>query len=64
MAKKHYVVWGRVGLIYFSWLLIVLFTSLIIAYEGTSSFNWPAIGCGILFVLLAVYTYVNSYWSK
>lgn len=62
--KKHFVLLGKAGLIYFSWLFIVLFIGLIIAYEGTERVNWPAILIICLFVLLLVYTFINSYYSN
>ncbi|BDR60499.1 acyltransferase [Lactobacillus xylocopicola] len=64
MNKKHFIILGRVGLVYYSWLLIVLLISLIMLYEGTPSLNWPAIIWGSLFLLLTGYTLINSYWNK
>lgn len=64
MKKKHFMILGRVGLIYYSWLLVVLFLCLIFAYESTKAINWPAIITGILFFLLVLYTYFNSYWQN
>lgn len=62
MNKKHFIILGPSGLIYYSWMLIILFLSLIITFEGTKAVNWPAIACGLLFVLVVFYTYFNSYW--
>lgn len=64
MKKKHFMILGRVGLIYYSWLLVVLFLCLIFVYEGTNAVNWPAIIIGALFFLLVLYTYFNSYWQN
>lgn len=64
MKKKHFMILGRVGLIYYSWLLVVLFLCLIFVYEGTKAINWPAIIIGALFFLLVLYTYFNSYWQN
>lgn len=64
MKKKHFFILGRVGLIYYSWLLIILFITLILMYEGTKITNWPAILCGVLSLLTIIYTYNSSYWTK
>lgn len=64
MKKHHFIILGRVGIIYYSWLLIVLFTTLTLAYESTKAVNWPAICFGIIFLLLVIYTYLASYWAK
>lgn len=63
MNKKHFLILGRAGLIYYSWLLIVLLISLILTYEGTRAVNWPAIICGVIFIILTSYTYFNSFWK-
>lgn len=64
MNKKHFIILGRVGLIYYSWVLIIFFISLIIIYEGTEITNWPALFFGILFFLILLYTYQSSYWTE
>ncbi|MCT6811521.1 MAG: acyltransferase [Lactobacillus helsingborgensis] len=64
MKKKHFVILGRCGLIYFSWVFIVLLLSLILLYESTKVFNWPALICALVFVMLLFYTYVYSYWNE
>ncbi|WEV70167.1 acyltransferase [Lactobacillus sp. ESL0785] len=64
MAKKHFIVLGRAGITYFSWLFVVLFLSLIFAYEGTKTINWPAICIASLFLLLVIYTFLTSYWDS
>ncbi|MCT6892031.1 MAG: acyltransferase [Lactobacillus sp.] len=64
MKKKHFVILGRSGLIYFSWILIVFFLSLIFLYESTKAFNWPALICVLVFIILLLYSYFNSYWDK
>ncbi|WEV50277.1 acyltransferase [Lactobacillus sp. ESL0731] len=64
MTKKHFIILGRVGLVYFSWVFVVLFLSLIIAYEGTHITNWPAIILGLVFIILLIYTFLTSYWNE
>ena len=64
MRKKHFIILGRSGLIYFSWVLIVLFLCLIFLYESTKVFNWPALNFALLFLILLVHTYFNSYWTN
>lgn len=63
MNKKHFIILGNVGIIYYSWLLIVLFLSLIITYESTKTINWSAIAWEILFIFLVIYTFLTSYWK-
>lgn len=63
MKKKHFIILGRSGLIYFCWILIVFFLSLIFLYESTKAFNWPALICILFFFMLLLYTYFNSYWD-
>lgn len=63
MRKKHFIILGRSGLIYFSWVLIVFFLCLIFLYESTKSFNWPALIFALIFLILLAYTYFNSYWT-
>lgn len=64
MNKKHFFILGRVGLVYYSWLLIVLFVSLILAYESTKAVNWPAIVIFLVFGILLLYTFMTSFWTK
>lgn len=63
MEKKHFIILGRAGIIYYSWGLIILFLSLIFAYESTKPINWPALVCGLLFLTIVLYTFTNSYWT-
>lgn len=64
MKKKYFIFLGKAGLIYYSWLFIILFISLIFGYEGTAKINWPMIIIGSLFVILFIYTLLNSYWNQ
>lgn len=63
MKKKHFIFLGKPGLIYYSWLFIILFLGLIFGYEGTEKINWPAISLVTLFFILFIYTWLNSYFS-
>ncbi|WEV40678.1 acyltransferase [Lactobacillus sp. ESL0681] len=64
MNKKHFIILGRVGLIYFSWLLVMLFISLILVYEATRMTFIIAAILGLIFILLLLYTYFTSYWDN
>lgn len=55
---------GVAGIIYYSWLLIVLFIAFILGYEGNKAISIPGIVVGIIFLLLAVYTWSFSYLQK
>ncbi|RVU71740.1 MULTISPECIES: acyltransferase [Lactobacillus] len=59
--KKHFLLLGKAGLIYFSWLFILLFIGLILAYEGTAKINWSAIIIIVIFLGLLIYTWFASY---
>nr|WP_297950091.1 hypothetical protein [uncultured Lactobacillus sp.] len=49
---------------YYSWLLIVLFIAFILGYEGNKTISIPGIVVGVIFVLLAIYTWTFSYLQK
>ena len=59
--KKHLFLLGKAGTIYYSWLMVLLFISLIIALEGNKVIMWPAVIIGGIFLLLATYTFLCSY---
>lgn len=59
--KKHLIFLKNPGIIYYSWLFIVLGVSLILGYEGSQSIVWPAIIVGIIFGVLLLFTWFNSY---
>jgi hypothetical protein len=60
-VKKHCLLLGKTGLIYNSWLLILLFVAFIVAFEGNRAIVWPAIILGLIFAGLLFYSYFNSY---
>lgn len=59
--KKHCLLLGKPGLIYNSWLLVLLFVAFIVAFEGNRAIVWPAIILGVIFACLFFYSYRNSY---
>lgn len=62
--KKHFIFLGKAGLIYFSWLFVILFIGLIIAYEGTEKINWLSIIIIVIFFAILIYTFWNSYYTE
>lgn len=62
--KKHFIQIGQAGLIYYSWLFVILFIGLIFHYEKTTPVSGPAWILIILFLLLILYSYFCSYWQK
>lgn len=62
--KKHFILLGKEGLILFSWIFIVLFIGLIIAYESMEKINWTSIAIVLVFIFLIVYSLKNSYFTK
>lgn len=61
--KKHFLFLGKAGLIYFSWLFLILFIGLIIAYESVSKFSWPAAITIVIFFIILIHTYFASYYT-
>lgn len=59
--KKHCLLLGKTGLIYNSWLLVLLFIAFIVAFEGNRAIVWPAIILGLVFACLLFYSFRNSY---
>lgn len=59
--KKHIIFLGSLGLIYYSWLVLILLISLIIAFEGNKAIVWPAVYLGLAFIAIATYTFLTSY---
>ncbi|WP_240404972.1 EbsA family protein [Lactobacillus jensenii] len=59
--KKHLFFLGKAGTIYYSWLMVLLFISLIIALEGNKAIMWPAVIIGSIFLVIAIYTFLCSY---
>ena len=61
--KKHLIFLGDLGVIYYSWLLLVLFLTVIFCLEGSQFINLPTVITGIIFLLLLVFTWKKSYIS-
>lgn len=61
--KKHLIFLGDLGVIYYSWLLLVLFLTVIFCLEGNQFINLPTVITGIIFLLLLVFTWKKSYIS-
>lgn len=64
MKKQHFIFLGKAGLIYYSWMFVVLFVSLIIAYENNASISWPGIIVFVMFLIILIYTILTSYWNQ
>ncbi|TSO26286.1 acyltransferase [Lactobacillus sp. LL6] len=64
MKKKHYVFLGKAGLIYYSWMFVVLFISLTFFYEKNTTISWPGVSLLIGFFVILIYTILTSYWNK
>lgn len=61
--KKHFILLGKTGLIYYCWLFVILFVGLIIAYETTESISWIACSIIALFLILFCYSLFRSYYT-
>lgn len=61
--KKHLIFLGDLGVIYYSWLLLVLFLTVIFCLEGSQFINPPTVITGTIFLLLLVFTWKKSYIS-
>lgn len=64
LMKKHFILLGKAGLIYYSWLFIILFIGLINAYETTAKFSWPSCILIVIFCVLLIYTWQRSYLTE
>lgn len=64
MKKQHFIFLGKAGLIYYSWMFIVLFVSLINFYEQNTKISWVGVIFLVLFFVILVYTFLTSYWQK
>lgn len=63
MKKQHFIFLGKAGLIYYSWMFVILFISLIVFYENTKMVSWPAIAILVVFFVILIYTILTSYWD-
>ncbi|GHV97739.1 hypothetical protein lacNasYZ03_08300 [Lactobacillus nasalidis] len=61
--KKHLIFLGDAGVIYYSWLLLVLFLTVIFCLEGSQFVNLPTLITGFIFLILAFFTWSRSYIS-
>ncbi|CCI85568.1 hypothetical protein FC52_GL000267 [Lactobacillus pasteurii DSM 23907 = CRBIP 24.76] len=61
--KKHFVFLGTAGIIYYSWLFVILFVGLVITYEGTEKINWLAIGILAVALMAFIYTWISSFYN-
>ncbi|WP_334204551.1 EbsA family protein [Lactobacillus amylovorus] len=55
---------GLAGIIYYSWLVIILFIAMILGYEGNKAISISGIVVGIIFTILLIYTWAFSYVAK
>ncbi|ASW12012.1 hypothetical protein LDL72_06625 [Lactobacillus delbrueckii subsp. lactis DSM 20072] len=62
--KKHLIFLGDLGVIYYSWLLLVLFLTVIFCLEGNQFINLPTVITGIIFLLLLVFTVQYKFLCK
>lgn len=59
--KKRLFFLGKTGAIYYSWLIALLFISLIIALEENKAMMWPTVIIGGALLLPTTYTFLCSY---
>jgi hypothetical protein len=62
--KKHFIFLGAAGVIYYSWLLALIFVAFIVGYESNKAISYPALILGTIFVIIVIYTWLNSYFQK
>lgn len=62
--KKHLIFLGAAGVIYYSWLLALIFVAFIVGYESNKAISYPAIILGAIFAIIAIYTWLSSYFKK
>ncbi|MDN6028807.1 MAG: hypothetical protein ACTIAG_00150 [Lactobacillus sp.] len=59
--KRHLILLGPQGLIYYSWLFTILLIGIILGYEGNQLISIPALVCSLIFILLLIWTIRASY---
>lgn len=64
MKKRYFIQVGQTGLIYYSWLFVILFVGLIFHYEKTGHTSLEAILLITLFFMALIYSLFASYLKK
>lgn len=59
--KRHLILLGPQGLIYYSWLFTILLIGIILGYEGNQLISISALICLLIFILLLIWTIRSSY---
>lgn len=59
--KKHFIFLGTNGLIYYSWLFIILFMSIIFQQETSKNISLACIVLESIFIISLIYTLLFSY---
>ncbi|QNQ80418.1 hypothetical protein [Lactobacillus sp. PV034] len=62
--KRHFIFLGAPGIIYYSWLLVVIFVGVSFAYESNKTISLPSLILCSLFVILLIYTWFFSYTKR
>ena len=62
--KKHFIFLGAPGIIYYSWLLVLVFIGVTFAYESNKAVSIPAVVLCLLFGIILIYTWFNSYLKE
>lgn len=62
--KRHFIFLGVAGIIYYSWLLVLVFAGVCFAYESNKSLSVPSLILCSLFGILLIYTLIYSYFEK
>lgn len=62
--KKHFIILGPAGLIFYSWTFLILFIGLVICFEGMEKINWPGTVIIIIFFAILIYSLFASYYTK
>lgn len=62
--KKHFLLLGKAGLIYYCWLFSLLFLSFIFFYEKSTKVSVTELILLAFFFAILIYGQINSYWNQ
>ncbi|APT19202.1 hypothetical protein FC62_GL000210 [Amylolactobacillus amylotrophicus DSM 20534] len=60
--KRFFLFGGYSGIIYYSWLLVLLFLTIILSFESVNGFNWWPVATGALFIIWLIYSIFGTYY--
>lgn len=62
--KQYFIFGGASGIIWYSWIFVLLFLTIILTFESVNGFNWWPVVTGALFIATLVYSLLSSYYTR